>query len=400
MRCAIYTRKSSDERAESHLSTIENQRDLCEKFISSQAGEGWSILPDRYDDLGFSGGTLIRPALRRLMDAIDAGEIDMVVVYRIDRLSRSLRDFVNMVETFERRGVSFVAITQSFDTRSSMGRLTLNVLLSFAQFERELTSERLKDWFAGARARGLWHGPAPYGYRVERGRLLINEEQARFVRHIFSRYPVLGSAKEVADEITRMGALNTWGRAINGWQVMRLLRNRLYVGELPHRGAFLPGIHEPIVTERAWKRAAAAIEQMSRRRRPTFHLPPEAPLYPLLHDRHGSPMIHIAYRRAHRAYRYYVPSRRRYGLDTSPDDRYRAGPLEEAVMAALARFGCVIVKDDRPGALTGALKRTVERIDLRDDDMRITLLTGAVFDAPLAGRVVPTARTIHRSRGG
>lgn len=398
MRCAIYTRKSADERADSNLSTIENQRDLCEKYVASQAAEGWVALADRYDDLGYSGGTLKRPGLTRLRDDISAGLIDVVVVYKIDRLSRSLADFVRLVSQLEERGVTFVAITQSFDTRTSMGRLTLNVLLSFAQFERELTSERLKDWFAGARARGMWHGPAPYGYFVDRGTLRINEDQAKYIRHVFRRYPVLGSAKEVADEINRMGALNTWGRALNGWQVMRILRNRLYVGDLPHKGSFVPGVHAPIVSQRVWTHAARAIKAMSRNRRPQFHLPPEAPLYPLLHDRHGAPMIHVHYRRRARVYRYYVPSRKRYGAGTSPMDRYKAEDLEQSVIDALVRVGCVVAPDNRPGSLTGALARLVGKIELGDGDMQITLMTGAILRAHVGGRMAPSARTRDRVR--
>ncbi|WP_176400281.1 recombinase family protein [Sphingobium sp. Z007] len=393
-RCAIYTRKSAEERADVQLGTIENQRDLCEKYIASQAGEGWTTLLEHYDDPGYSGGTLRRPALQNLIAAVEAGQVDMIVVYKIDRLSRSLRDFVGLVEHLEAHGVKFVAVTQAFNTANSMGRLTLNILLSFAQFERELTSERLKDWFAGARARGLWQGPAPYGYHVANSILTVNEDQARFVRHIFRRYPTMGSAKEVADEITRMGALNTWGRSINGWQVMRILRNRLYLGDLPHKGQFLPGIHPPIVTAREWDKAADAIDKMSRRRRPALRLPAEAPLYPLLHDRHGASMIHIICRRARTTHRYYVPSRQRYGVGSSPGDRFRAAELEHAVVTAVAAVGYVIAVDGRPGSLTGALSRLIDRIDIMGDEMTIQLRSGAALQSATMGRVMPTARTI------
>lgn len=400
MRCAIYTRKSADERADHRFSTIENQRDLCGKYIASQAGDGWRELTTRYDDLGYSGGTLKRPALDRLRRDIAARLVDVVVVYKIDRLSRSLRDFVNLVGEFEGSQVSFVSVTQSFDTRSSMGRLTLNVLLSFAQFERELTSERLKDWFAGARARGHWNGPAPYGYSVEKAKLIINEEQARYVRHMFQRYPILGSAKEVADEISRSGALNTWGRAINGWQVMRILRNRLYIGELPHRGQFLPGIHDPIITLREWDRTAKAIKKMAGRRRAKHKIPREAPLYGLLHDRLGRPMIQLCGKSHGRLYRYYVPSRKRYGPTTSPGERFRAGELDQAVIDATEAVGFVRPQDDRPGALTGHLRRIISRIDIDGLGMTITLVTGATIVADVAGQISPTKRTSKRPDGG
>lgn len=190
MRCAIYTRKSVDEGLDAAFTTLDNQREYCSAYIASQGGSGWQELPQHYDDGGWSGGNLKRPALTQLRADITAGLVDIVVVYKIDRLSRSLRDFANLVAEFEACHVTFVAVTQAFDTGTAMGRLTLNVLLSFAQFERELTGERLRDWFAGARRRGLWmHGPAPLGYtRTGDGGLTINEAEAEIVRLIFRRY--------------------------------------------------------------------------------------------------------------------------------------------------------------------------------------------------------------------
>lgn len=205
-RCAIYTRKSTAERLEIGLNSLEAQRQFCESYIASQAGEGWTTMETCYDDGGFSGGSLDRPAVQRLMADVAAGLVDIVVVYKIDRLSRSLIDFSSLFGKFEASKVDFVAVTQAFNTTSSMGRLTLNVLLSFAQFERELASERLKDKAAASRAQGLWQpGARPFGYRVEKGRLTVHEEEAEIIRYMFRRYGQLGSSHQLAEEMNRKG---------------------------------------------------------------------------------------------------------------------------------------------------------------------------------------------------
>ncbi|WP_139181813.1 recombinase family protein, partial [Edaphosphingomonas haloaromaticamans] len=189
VRCAIYTRKSSEEGLEQDFNSLHAQREACAAYILSQASEGWTLLPDEYDDGGLSGGTLERPALQRLMKNIEAGRIDIVVVYKVDRLSRSLLDFAKLVEAFDRTNVSFVSVTQSFNTTNSMGRLTLNMLLSFAQFEREVTAERIRDKIAASKARGMWMGGnPPLGYKPDGRTLAIVEEHADVVRHIFARY--------------------------------------------------------------------------------------------------------------------------------------------------------------------------------------------------------------------
>src|SRR3954447_16156569 len=196
--CAVYTRKSSEEGLEQEFNSLHAQREACEAYIASQRTEGWLPVPDRYDDGGYSGGTLERPALKRLLGDIEAGKVDIVVVYKIDRLSRSLRDFVRLVDLFDERNVTFVSITQSFNTTTSMGRLMLNVLLSFAQFEREVTGERIRDKIAASKAKGLWMGGlAPLGYDLPTGGtrvLQVNEGEAATLRHIFERYLALGSA--------------------------------------------------------------------------------------------------------------------------------------------------------------------------------------------------------------
>jgi len=205
-RCAIYTRKSSEEGLEQEFNSLHAQREACEAFIKSQAGEGWRLIRAHYDDGGLSGATMERPALQRLMADIDKGLVDAVVVYNVDRLTRALADFAKMVEVFDARGVSFVAVTQQFNTTTSMGRLTLNVLLSFAQFEREVTGERIRDKIAASKRKGIWMGGlVPLGYKVRDRQLVINDAEATTVRHIFTRYCELGSVRLLKEELDRNG---------------------------------------------------------------------------------------------------------------------------------------------------------------------------------------------------
>ena len=205
-RCAIYTRKSSEEGLEQEFNSLDAQREACEAYIASQRHEGWIPVPDHYDDGGISGGTLQRPALQRLLADIEAGRVDVIVVYKVDRLSRSLMDFAKLVEVFERHGVSFVSVTQQFNTTTSMGRLTLNILLSFAQFEREVIGERIRDKFAASRKKGMWMGGhPPLGYDIENRKLVVNETEAALVRHIFERFIRIGSATKLVKELNAEG---------------------------------------------------------------------------------------------------------------------------------------------------------------------------------------------------
>ncbi|MGF6227811.1 site-specific DNA recombinase [Inquilinus ginsengisoli] len=388
MRCAIYTRKSADEATEVQFSTLEAQRELCESYIASQAGEGWLALTARYDDGGYSGGNLNRPALQQLLADVAAHRIDVVVVYKIDRLSRSLRDFVNLVALFESHGVTFVAVTQSFNTTTSMGRLTLNVLLSFAQFEREITGERLRDWFAGARARGMWlSGPAPYGYHVEQRRLVVNEAQAKVVRYIFGAYPDIGSARLLANEVNARGHLNKFGRPFTKRVIVTILQNRLYRGDLVHRGQVLPGQHQAVVSDAAWRRAQMAIAESARRKAALRRPPVNGMLKGLLFDATGRRLIHAFVHRKGRAYRYYVPRITRYGPATTPSDRFRAVDVEAAVVELLNRITGVQHERHDEFAATGQVRRMVSRIDMSADSMRITLSTGAVLETAHSGKL-------------
>jgi len=224
LRCAVYTRKSTEEGLEMEFNSLDAQREACEAYVASQRAEGWLLVSDRYDDGGFSGGTLERPALKRLLADIEAGRVDVVVVYKIDRLSRSLMDFSRLVEVFDRQDVTFVSVTQSFNTTTSMGRLTLNVLLSFAQFEREVIGERIRDKFAASRRKGMWMGGwAPLGYDVGDRKLIVNEQDAELVRSIFQRFLKTGSATILARQLIQEDVRNKYGTRIGAKSVSLIL---------------------------------------------------------------------------------------------------------------------------------------------------------------------------------
>jgi DNA invertase Pin-like site-specific DNA recombinase len=270
VRCAIYTRKSSDEGLEQAFNSLDAQREACAAYILSQASEGWTALPDIYDDGGLSGGTLERPALQRLLAEVAAGRVDIIVVYKVDRLTRSLFDFAKLVETFDKAGTSFVSVTQSFNTTTSMGRLTLNMLLSFAQFEREVTAERIRDKIAASKARGMWMGGIPpLGYAPNGRSLTIVEEHAALVRHIFERYLALGSVPGLEEELaatrvmlpprtTSTGKPLGTGPFTRG-QLYHLLKNVTYIGQIGHKGRTYPGQHQPIIEEGIFAAAQALL---------------------------------------------------------------------------------------------------------------------------------------------
>jgi DNA invertase Pin-like site-specific DNA recombinase len=263
LRCAIYTRKSSEEGLEQEFNSLNAQREACEAYIASQRHEGWGVLPRMYDDGGFSGATMDRPALQRLLVDVAAGSIDIVVVYKVDRLTRSLSDFAKIVEIFDKRQVSFVSVTQAFNTTTSMGRLTLNVLLSFAQFEREVTGERIRDKIAASKKKGMWMGgQPPLGYDARDRKLVVNDAEAQVVRHIFRRYRELKSVRLLKTELDAEGILSKVRRGADGSQyggrplargaLYLMLANRAYRGEIVHKGHSYPGDHEAIIDEALW----------------------------------------------------------------------------------------------------------------------------------------------------
>jgi site-specific DNA recombinase len=267
LRCAVYTRKSSEEGLEQEFNSLDAQREACEAYVASQRAEGWLLLGDRYDDGGFSGGTLERPALKRLMADIEAHRIDIVVVYKIDRLSRSLMDFARLVEVFDRNGVTFVSVTQSFNTTTSMGRLTLNILLSFAQFEREVIGERIRDKFAASRKKGMWMGGyVPMGYAVKDRKLVINETEASLVRSIFKRFARLRSGTRLVQQLASEKVRNRYGKPIDKGALYKLLNNRVYIGEAVHKGTAYPGEHQAIIERTLWDKVHAILKESPRRR--------------------------------------------------------------------------------------------------------------------------------------
>ena len=258
VRCAIYTRKSSDEGLEQVFNSLDAQREACAAYVLSQASEGWVALPDIYDDGGLSGGTLERPALRRLLAEVAAGRVDIIVVYKVDRLTRSLFDFAKLVETFDAAGTSFVSVTRSFNTTTSMGRLTLNMLLSFAQFEREVTAERIRDKIAASKAKGMWMGGTPpIGYAADGRTLAIVANHAALVRGLFARYLALGSVRRLADELrqqrvsvparTTIAGNPLGGGVFTRGQLYHLLKNVIYTGQIGHKGVLYPGKHPAII---------------------------------------------------------------------------------------------------------------------------------------------------------
>jgi DNA invertase Pin-like site-specific DNA recombinase len=262
LRCAVYTRKSTEEGLEQEFNSLDAQREACESYVASQKAEGWMLLSDRYDDGGYSGGTLERPALKRLLADIEAGAVDIVVVYKIDRLSRSLMDFAKLVEVFDRRNVTFVSITQAFSTTTSMGRLTLNVLLSFAQFEREVIGERIRDKIAASRRKGMWMGGfVPLGYSVKDRKLIINETEAELIRSIFRRFAKLGSGTKLVRQLALENVRNRYGKLIDKGALYKMLNNRTYIGDAVHKGTAYPGEHQAIIDRALWDKVHSVLKE-------------------------------------------------------------------------------------------------------------------------------------------
>jgi DNA invertase Pin-like site-specific DNA recombinase len=337
LRCAVYTRKSSEEGLDQEFNSLHAQRESCEAYIASQRSEGWVLVRDQYDDGGISGGTLERPGLKRLLEDIEDGLVDVVVVYKIDRLSRSLTDFAKLVDVFDRNGVTFVSVTQSFNTTTSMGRLTLNILLSFAQFEREVTAERIRDKFAASRRKGIWMGGVPpYGYRVENRKLLIDEERAEHVRWIFSRFIEIGSGTVLAREMGQRDIRTQRGNVIDKKYIYRMLNNRAYIGEAVHKGASYPGEHEAIIDREMWDRVHAILQVSPRKRAARTRADTPALLKGLLFGPDGAAFSPTHTRKDGKLYRYYVNQTvLKHGAGSCPVGRVPAGEIEAAVIEQL-----------------------------------------------------------------
>src|SRR5712691_7243892 len=345
LRCAIYTRKSSEHGLEQDFNSLHAQREAAEAYIKSQAHEGWKLVKTHYDDGGISGGTLERPALQALLSDIRERKIDAVVVYKIDRLTRSLTDFAKLVELFEAHGVSFVSVTQQFNTTTSMGRLTLNVLLSFAQFEREVAGERIRDKFAASRRKGMWMGGTiPLGYEVKGRKLIVNAPEAETVRLVFRCYLALGCVSKLRTHLDQQGVRSKprilkSGRVLGGGSFGRgalyhLLRNRIYRGEVVHRGIVYPGEHEAIVDEELWNAVQAKLTdniQMGRRTR----IETGALLMGVIFDDSGNRMSPTYTVRRGNRYRYYVSQAALRGRRAGSQARVNAEDVERLVVECL-----------------------------------------------------------------
>jgi len=346
-RCAIYTRKSTEDGLEQEFNSLDAQREACAAYVLSQRHEGWTLLPDLYDDGGFSGGSMERPALKRLLADIEAGRVDTIIVYKVDRLTRSLADFAKIVDVLDAAGASFVSITQSFNTTTSMGRLTLNVLLSFAQFEREVTGERIRDKIAASKKKGLWMGgPVPLGYDICDRKLVVNENEAGTVRHIYRRYLELGSVKELIAVLDREGArTKVQMRTATGHRggipfgrgcLFHLLKNRIYLGETVHKGMAYPGEHEAIVPLELWSDVQQRLAERARVRVLGNGADHPSLLAGIIRDGEGRPMSPSHANKGPKRYRYYVTHESHVSRQ-QPAWRVSAHDLEAIVVGRLAQ---------------------------------------------------------------
>ena len=421
LRCAVYTRKSTEEGLEMEFNSLDAQREACEAYIASQKAEGWVLYPESYDDGGFSGGTLDRPALKRLLADIEDGRIDVVVVYKIDRLSRSLMDFAKLVEVFDRGGVTFVSVTQSFNTTTSMGRLTLNILLSFAQFEREVIGERIRDKIAASRKRGMWMGGfVPLGYEVRDRKLVINDAEAATVRMIFERFVEVGSATALARALAAEGVRTRRGRLVDKGFLYKLLNNRIYIGDAVHKGTAYPGEHEAIITRALWDKVHGILRESPRVRAGRTRAATPALLKGLIFGPTGCAMTPTHTRRGDKLYRYYVSqSVLKRGADACPVGRVPAAEIEGAVvdqLRGLLRAPEVIVgtwRSARPeidGLSEAEVREALEGLDPLWDELfpaeqaRIVQLLVERVDVGQGGvdirlRVDGLARLVHELGG-
>ncbi len=346
-RCAIYTRKSTEEGLEQDFNSLHAQREACEAFIKSQRHEGWRLVRTAFDDGGYSGGTMKRPALQQLLEALERREVDIIVVYKVDRLTRSLTDFSKIVERFDAQGVSFISVTQQFNTTTSMGRLTLNMLLSFAQFEREVTAERIRDKIAASKKKGMWMGgPPPLGYDVEDRKLVINKKEATIARKIFGLYTTLGTVRRLKEEVDRLGITTkrriqkngkkTGGKPFSRGNLYQLLANPLYIGRVPHKGETYPGLHDAIIDPATWDTAQRLLADNAVDRSCSTNTPASFLLTGLVFDESGAPLYQSQAHKKGKRYRYYISGKLMHDAHRSDDGwRLPAASLEDAVITPI-----------------------------------------------------------------
>ena len=400
LKCAVYTRKSSENGLEQAFNSLDAQRESAEAYIKSQRHEGWVLIKDKYDDGGFSGGNTERPALTRLLDDITSGRVNVVVVYKVDRLTRSLSDFAKLVDLFDGHGVSFVSVTQQFNTTTSMGRLTLNVLLSFAQFEREVTGERIRDKFAASRKKGMWMGGhPPLGYDIVERKLIVNEGEAKAVGHIFTRYLELGGVKALKEDLEREGYRSKqWtsssnrthgGKPFKRGALHYILKNRLYTGDAVHKGIAYPGEHRPIIAPDTWEHVQASLkEKAAHHEKGITHKEPSL-LRGLLFDDRGNHMSPSHANKKGKRYRYYVSQalNQHREQDKGSVTRLPAHDLEQQVVGVL----CRAVTNP-----TGILSHVTD-LALKDKLAHGLELAGAGLAGALAGHTDAKARDLFRA---
>ena len=347
LRCAVYTRKSTEDGLEQEFNSLHAQREACEAYILSQRHEGWSLVERRYDDGGFSGGNMERPGLKTLLEDVEADRVDVIVVYKVDRLTRSLADFAKIVERLDAKEASFVSVTQAFNTTNSMGRLTLNVLLSFAQFEREVTGERIRDKIAASKKKGLWMGgPVPLGYQVINRKLVQVPEEAERVRTIMRRYIASNSANELIAQMEAEGIRTKVQRRTSGphrggipfkrGSLFHLLKNPIYRGKIVHKGEAYDGEHEAIVDEALWDAVQARLMQKAPPRKRSTNAPQKAMLREILTDAHGRPMVPTYATKGSRRYAYYETRKDLAKQGDAPATRWPQAKLERHLIRHLA----------------------------------------------------------------
>jgi DNA invertase Pin-like site-specific DNA recombinase len=433
LRCAVYTRKSTEDGLDQEFNSLDAQYEACAAYALSQRQEGWVLVPERYDDGGFSGGNMQRPGLKRLLEAVAAKQVDIILLYKIDRLTRSLGDFAKIVEVLDRAGASFVSITQSFNTTTSMGRLTLNMLLSFAQFEREVTGERIRDKIAASKRKGLWMGgPVPLGYEVRERKLVVKESEAELVRHIMRSYLKVGSVIELAEQLNREGYRTKVQSRASGphrggchfrrGTLFHLLSNQVYLGKTVHKKEYFDGEHEPIVPLELWDRVQAALAERASgpsRRLKAAH---SSLLVGMLVDGEGRAMTPSHATKPGKRYRYYIT--RPDQLDGSPAWRVSAHDVEGLVCNRLAailgdqQFLFELTRiDEEPAqslqrAITGGdvagaalrsgsaqakvalLETIVDRVELRSDALTINVDRSKLRKALLLTDINDTERSL------
>ena len=391
-RCAIYTRVSTEHGLEQEFNSLDAQREAAEAYVKSQTHEGWLCLKDRFDDGGYSGGSMERPALQNLLDAVKVRRIDVIVVYKVDRLTRSLADFAKLVELFDAQSVSFVSVTQSFNTTSSMGRLTLNVLLSFAQFEREVTGERIRDKIAASKKKGLWMGGiVPYGYRLENRKLLVDPPEADKVGQIFQLYLDFKSLPKLAQVLTELGIISrartfasgqpVGGKPFRTGALSHLLGNRMYLGEINHRKHSYPGEHEAIVAPEVFAAVQALLFQRKNRTQKTSHRS-QALLGGLIFDDQDNRMTPVHASKGTIRYRYYQSWVLGHGQKEKAGAvaRVAAGEIEQIVIDALSkRFPMHLETPEDLAAQSQFVRTRISKVTIHPQHITIELIASAAM---------------------